>query len=185
MGLWKLGNTNSGKLIFKAKNKLFEITYNDFKTEDGLCAKDITITENGVPVEEFGESFIGYHYNKDDVLASAIRGYINNDSSYQFIEIPDEIKALKECLYTSEMVVKRREVPKYYYTDELTAVPLVLVTETSSAYTNGDNVFLVSNEDGTLLTDMEPFFSTGIEEMVAEPILFRDKDFIIEMGDCN
>lgn len=167
-------------LKFETGNMQYDISYENLefnsKTND-FSADNVTVSCNGIQVTNFGESFAGYRYEAEDILRMAILAHINTDRTYEFINIPDNIKKIGSQLCQSFLKVKTRDVPQIYYDYCFDPLKVILITSSGAAYIGDDGQCALVNKDGRLITDIEAFFVSGVMQLVEEDeIIFMSED---------
>ena len=160
-------------LKFKVKGKVFEINYKnlDFDIAGESCdADDVEVTCNGKVTTSFGESFAGHVYDSADVLQAAIIAYINNDTTYQFIAVPDEVKYIKKSFSKTALKANGRDIPEKVLTAYMSPCELQMVTKSGQAAYAGinDDSCILTYPDGSVATDMENFFMEGVLDLYKE-----------------
>ena len=88
------------KLSFTFKNNEYEIEYKNLTMDKfgRIDTDEMEVMKNGKPENE-------------DILARAIARYVNGDKSYEFSNIPKEIKKLKDLFY-KEIIIDGIAVPR-------------------------------------------------------------------------
>lgn len=158
----------------------------DFENKD-FDAEDVTVLFDGQQKESLGTNFAGYKYNEIDALKFTILAYINNDTSYKWVQVPEEIKNLKKERFEEAFVLNGRSVPKVIYNSELEPLNLALATigmlrgdihyRGNIAYVGQyDECFLADGVTGKCVTDMECFFLSAVESMLTEEQIVYESD---------
>ena len=161
-------------IAFVSKGKDYLIKGSNFSVtlEDGIDADDISVTENGRIIEDFGETFTGHKQDAADVLDIVIAEYVRNTTSFRFLYVCPQIKALKDSLEFSmglcntcgrETQVMQQIINSRF--DKLTLGMWYRVGDIERlAYIGEDNeaYLLVDATNGCVLTDYECFFTSGI-----------------------
>ena len=166
---------------FKVKGKEYEINYDnlvfDISSQD-FDAEDVVVLCNGEETDNFGSSFAGYVYTPEDVLCAAIVAYVNNDTSYDFIEIPNEIKKIRSGFFKKQLTTNGRDIPKQILTQDLEVCDVKMITKDGQAAYLGDEATILTYPDGSIATDMENFFIEGVADLYQEEdIVFIDPEF--------
>ncbi len=170
-------------LKFKVNGKVYEVTYENLEfniSSQDFDVDNVVILCNGKEINDFGESFIGHVYTGDDVLLSAILAYVNNDVSYDFISVPDEIKKIRSGFFKKQLNTNGRDIPKQFLTPDLNVCDVKMITKEGQAVYLGvdSDSCILTYKDGSIATDMESFFMSGVEDLYEDSeIVYIDPDF--------
>lgn len=135
-------------------------------------ADKIIIYEDGKMITDFGENFSGMAFDAEDAMASLVLGYVNNDTTIDVKKVAPALAAFRDKFVCDNKVSleegrAKRVIPKKYLTTS-GKLDLELVTNDGAAfYTDGDN-FIVTYPDGSMATDMEPFYYNAFSEAIEE-----------------
>jgi hypothetical protein len=166
---------NGKEYDFKYDNLVFDISSQDF------AADIISVTCDGKEKDNyFGVSFVGYSYTAEDALCASIVAYVNNDTSYDFIEIPSEIKKIRSGFFKKQLTTNGRDIPKQILTPELEVGDVKMITKEGQAAYLDDygSVTVLTYPDWSVATDMENFFIEGTIDLYQEKeIVFIDPEF--------
>lgn len=175
-----------------SKKELVKITFENLELKIEPKNNVLYIDEENVSVyidnvkrEAFGENFAGHQYSAEEVLQGLVIDYINNNTSIEWIEVPDSIRKFKESFFEpTGIVIAGRDVPKKIIKHGFGGNILTLhhasdgfseayKTENpgypkdyngSTAYTDGD-YFALLDAEGSVISDIEAFYESGISEM--------------------
>ncbi len=184
--------TPKGEITITFDNFKFEVIEpkNNWDTPSVyIDADNIQVKLNGSEQENFGESFAGHRYTIYDVFESTITAYINNNTAFQWVEIPDEVKNEKNKFFSSRFTVNGREVPdRFIYGAYI--VDLKILSDGSknpnyygnAAYTDFDGNFILTDHQGNILTDMEVFWLSGVEQIWKKDNIIYGKDYIDQLA---
>ena len=140
------------------------------KPHRGIEADDVFIDRNGELLEEgeLGSPYISWRkYDEDDILSFALRDYLNNNGSIEYEIVPEKFRELKEENFIPFREVDGHVFPETYYNEYLEPLPVQIVTSEGAGYTDGSN-FVIVDEKGRILSDMENFYEEGVAEWLLD-----------------
>ena len=161
-------------IAFVSEGKDYLIKGSNFSVslEDGVDADDLLITENGKIVEDFGETFAGQKLDASDILGIVIAEYVRNTTSFRFLYVCPQIKALKDSLEFSmglcDTCGKETQVMQQIINSRFDKLALGMWYKVGDieclAYLGEDNeaYLLVDATNGRILTDYEAFFTSKV-----------------------
>lgn len=168
-------------LKFKVNGKEYEINYENLVfniSSRDFDADNVVVLCDGKEQSGFGESFAGYAYTKEDALLAMILAYVNNDTSYDFISVPDEIKKIRQGFFKKQDTVNGRDIPEQFISFNLEVCDVKMITKDGRAAYIGTEETIMTYPDGSVATDMENFFIEGVIDMYQTgDIIFIDPDF--------
>ena len=195
-------NTVKGVIRFEFENlemqviepkRDFDVPYLEIEEEN------VTVYIDNIKQETFGESFSGYKYNANEALESTVIEFLNNNTSVEWIEVPECIRKFKEDFFESSgLVVAGREVPQkiiehgygggkiltlHLASDGFSAEYKVQNPDSkdydgTTAYTDWDGTCALLDAKGNVITDIEEFYESGIASMLKnEHIVFGKEEF--------
>ncbi len=112
------------------------------------------VFKNGVLIQDFGRNFIGRCYDAHKAGLSIIRAYLNNDTTFSYENVADE---LKKARVTDHSV---------YFAESI--LPLQAVTKEGFRFYSDGDEFILVRKDGSLATDIKEFYENALfeEELV-------------------
>ncbi len=167
-------------LIWNEKNYI--VYGNNFTVDltNGVEVEDLIVTEDNIPIKEFGSTFAGHVLNELDFLDKAITVYVNNETYMKFKFVNKQIKSIRDNLfYTKAFSKEGREISEKIINtnyDILVLDCIFTVNEfTYLAYTgeSSEACMLCNASNGALITDYECFYVNGIVDA------FDDSDITV------
>ncbi len=129
------------------------------------------VKKNGKDCEDFGEAWNGHRFSKYDVAMASFAAYMNLDESIRFITVSNEVERYRAAHQSFSYEVNGHLIPNRYYdaTSEIWC-DLWMITQdkenpdnVSKYYsTTKDCVTIITRLDGSLVTNMENFFVSGM-----------------------
>ena len=179
------------KLVCKTKTKgLIKITFEDFAIEAresriDMDEENVIVYIDDVKQETFGKNFAGHQYSAEEVLEGLVVDYLNNNISIEWIEVPECIRKFKDKFFEpTGLVIAGRDVPQKIIKHGFGGNILTLHHASdgfseaykaenpgypkdyngSTAYADGD-YFALLDAEGSVISDIEVFYESGISEM--------------------
>ena len=193
-------------LVCKTERGLLKIIFEDFKIEDRgskieIDEENASVYIDNVKQEAFGENFAGHQYSAEEVLEELVVDYLNNNTSIEWIEVPDRIRKFKESFFEpTGIVIAGRDVPKKIIKHGFGGNVLTLSFASdgfseaykaenpdskdyngSAAYTDGDH-FALLDAEGSVISDIEAFYESGISEMWEKDNIVFGKEELAEIA---
>ena len=162
------------KLNFKHHGYKYDITWTKQEIQNGwVIPTDIKLAINGKVIPDYT---LVHETPKYNIFAEAIYGYLNNDKSYKFTEVPETIQDLRSKLFEKQATVNNRAVPKNFYIDIECPLPLRLLSDDGAIYADGDDYALV-DKNGSRIATAEEFVMTSMIQMYKNnKILYIDDE---------
>ena len=157
------------KLSFTFKNNEYEIKYKNLTMDKfgRIDTDEMEVMKNGKPENE-------------DILVRAIARYVNGDKSYEFSNVPEEIKKLKDLFY-KEIIIDGIAVPLYHYVecfDKKFAPKLQMVGSKDTQYryyVSVEDLWIMTDRNGSVLSDIEPFVVASMKEEYTKALYIEDE----------
>ena len=156
--------------------------------------ENVTVYIDEVKQGTFGENFAGHKYNSAEVFEGIVIDYLNNNTSVDWIEIPECIREFKkEFFEPTGLVIAGRDVPKriiehgyggniltlHFASDGFTEEYKAKTPDYpkgyngNTAYTDEYGTYALLDAEGSVITDIEAFYESGISSMwEADNIVF-------------
>lgn len=163
--------------------------------------ENVSVYIDNVKQETFGENFIGHKYSAEEVLQGLVIDYINNNTSIEWIEVPDSIREFKESFFEpTGIVIAGRDVPKKIVQHGGNILTLNYASDGfsetykaenpgypkdyngSAAYTTDGDYFALLDAEGNVVTDIEAFYESGISEMWEKDNIVFGKEELAEIA---
>ena len=164
---WVEGYTMDEKLLVKCR--LGGSTYEFFGELDGDVFEPRVerALQDGEPTDSFGTSWAGMQHTALDAVCAAFAAFINGDESVEFIDVCPEVEALKAQQTFTD--AGGRSVPNAITTPFGETADLVAVAGDGKAYYIRDGELCIcTGSDGSVLTDVEPFFTSAFLDDVRD-----------------
>jgi len=113
---------------------------------------------DGKATSELGETWAGAKVSPLMMYQQAAAAYINDEEGIVFHNVCDEVKDWKERFQSYTHKIGDRNIPNVAVTSDGELTFLGAVSKDGSAYYGGYNVSVALRPDGSIMTDMEPFF---------------------------
>ena len=197
------------ELICKSKKGLIKATFDNLEMkivepEKNYDVPYLEMDEDNVVVyiddvkqNNFGESFAGHRYNATEAFESLVIDYLNNNTSIDWIEIPELIREFKKRFFEpTGLVISGRDVPKRIiehgygrniltlhfasdgFSDEYKAKNpnCSELYAGITAYTEEFGSYALLDDEGNVVTDIEAFYDNGLYQMWEDDNIIFGKD---------
>ncbi|MBQ6416312.1 MAG: hypothetical protein IJJ65_08705 [Butyrivibrio sp.] len=141
--------------------------------DEKLTILGLRVYKDGILEMDFGENFVGHHFDADEAAQAVIKAYINNDKSHEYSHVIPYIQNFVDefigsgglqAKYTSEDGSEHsRWIPTKYF-GEHDFLPLQLVDADGCSYYSDGEEFVVTRADGSLATDYEFLYENSLLE---------------------
>lgn len=160
--------------------------------------ENVAVYIDEVKQETFGENFAGHKYSAAEVFEGIVIDYLNNNTSIDWIEVPELIREFKKNFFEpTGLVIAGRDVPKriiehgyggniltlHFASDGFTEEYKAKTPDYpkdyngNTAYTDEYGTYALLDAEGNVITDIEAFFESGIASMwEADNIVFGKEE---------
>lgn len=128
---------------------------------DSKELNEYKVVVDGKEENKFGKTFVGTIIDDYDIAEMSIRAYLSDNGDYNFSYVDNEIIEYKNN--NQEYI---DNMPKYIFCSNNVKAELVAYTDNNRYYldNDGEEKFIVTDTNNTVLTDMECFFISAIVE---------------------
>ncbi len=180
--------------------KSFDVPYIEMDEEN------VTVYIDEVKQGAFGENFAGHKYNAAEVFEGLVVDYLNNNTSIDWIDVPETLRDFKKTFFEpTGLVIAGRDVPKriiehgyggniltlHFASDGFTEDYKAKNPDCSkdyngsTAYTDEYGTYALLDAEGSVITDIEAFYESGIASMWEEDNIVFGKNELDEIAKEN
>lgn len=147
---------------FKVGENIFEIfgIFPESKDVENIFQPIVSqITKNGKEISDFGVSWYGHAFTKENAFKSVLISYLNDDQTLEFLGICPEIKFYKDKYFRTYNTETEAQIPEVIITSLKEKCNLIAISKDRNYYfSEEDELYIVTDKNNVIQTDIDAFF---------------------------